>query len=69
MRGPGAITGIATEEDKMDDYVNSIVDEALADIVLVKKHEMEEWQRRQDQLKYDLAVTKQKVAQRLFECQ
>lgn len=34
------------EEDKMEDYGNSIVDEALADIVLVKKHEMEEWQRR-----------------------
>ncbi len=32
------------EEEKLDDMVNSIVDEALADIVLVKKHEMEEWQ-------------------------
>ena len=32
------------EEEKMDEMINSIVDEALADIVLVKKNEMEEWQ-------------------------
>ncbi len=32
----------------MDDMINSIVDDALADIVLVKKNEMEEWQRKQD---------------------
>jgi hypothetical protein len=30
----------------MDDIINSIVDEALADIVLVKKNEMDEWQRK-----------------------
>jgi hypothetical protein len=28
----------------------SIVDEALADIVLVRKQEMEEWRRKQEQL-------------------
>jgi hypothetical protein len=37
-----------SEEEKLDEMVNSIVDEALADIVLVKKHEMEEWQKRQN---------------------
>jgi hypothetical protein len=31
------------EEEKIDDMINSIVDEDLADIVLVKKNEMEEW--------------------------
>lgn len=31
------------DDEKVDDNSNSIVDEALADIVLVKKHEMEEW--------------------------
>jgi hypothetical protein len=31
------------EEEKIDEIINSIVDEALADIVLVKKNEMEEW--------------------------
>jgi len=35
-----------TEDDKIDDMINSIVDDALADIVLVKKNEMEEWQRK-----------------------
>jgi hypothetical protein len=49
------------EEDKIDDMVNSIVDEALADIVLVKKNEMEEWQRRSDKLKYELNLTKKRV--------
>lgn len=34
--------------------VNSVVDEALADIVLVKKNEMEEWQRRSNKLKQEL---------------
>ena len=38
--------GLAVEDEKMEDYVSSIVDEALADVVLVKKHEMDEWQRR-----------------------
>lgn len=31
------------DDDKMDDMSNSIVDKELADIVLVKKNEMEEW--------------------------
>lgn len=43
------------------------MDEALADIVMVKKNEMEEWSRKQEQLKYDLAVTKKKVEQKLAE--
>lgn len=32
----------------MDDFYSTIVDEQLADIVLVRKNEMEEWQRKQD---------------------
>jgi hypothetical protein len=56
-----------SEEEKLDEMVNSIVDEQLADIVLVKKHEMEEWQHRQDKLKFELNITKRKVEQRLNE--
>lgn len=58
---------LPNEEEKLDDMVNSIVDEALADIVLVKKHEMEEWQQKQEQLKHDLNVNKKKVEQKLLE--
>jgi biopolymer transport protein ExbB/TolQ len=36
------------DDNKLDEMVNSIVAAELADIVLVKKNEMEEWQRRQD---------------------
>jgi len=36
---------------------SKIVDPDLADIVLVKRNEMIEWQKRQKQLKYDLALT------------
>ena len=49
------------EEEKLDDMVNSIVDEALADIVLVKKNEMEEWQKRSEKLKQELNLTKKRV--------
>jgi hypothetical protein len=49
------------DDNKLDEMVNSIVAAELADIVLVKKNEMEEWQRRQDQLKYELNQTKKKV--------
>ena len=42
------------EENKIDEMVNSIVSAELADIVLVKKNEMEEWQRRQEVLKQEL---------------
>lgn len=34
------------DDNKLDEMVNSIVAAELADIVLVKKNEMEEWQRR-----------------------
>ena len=47
--------------------VTNIVDEALADIVLVKKNEMEEWQKRSEQLKSDLNQTKKKVELKLLE--
>lgn len=33
----------AADDDKLEDNVNSIVDGALAEVVLVKKNEMEEW--------------------------
>jgi len=39
------------EENKFDDYQNMIVSSDLADIVLMKKHEMEEWQHRQEVLR------------------
>ena len=44
------------------------MDPELADIVLVKRNEMVEWQQRQKQLKYDLALTKKKVEMKLKEC-
>jgi len=47
---------------------SKIVDPELADIVLVKRNEMVEWQQRQKQLKYDLALTKKKVEMKLKEC-
>ena len=34
------------EEDKQEEMVGGVVDEQLAEVVLVKKHEMEEWQKR-----------------------
>jgi hypothetical protein len=45
-----------------------VVEPELADIVLVKRNEMQEWQQRQKQLKYDLALTKKKVEMKLKEC-
>ena len=56
------------DDDKLDDIGGtSMVDEQLAEIVLVKKNEMEEWQRKQELLKYDLNVNKKKVEQKLYE--
>ena len=45
-----------------------IMEPELADIVLVKRNEMAEWQQRYKQLKYDLALTKKKVEMKLAEC-
>lgn len=53
---------------KIKDQRYKIVDPELADIVLVKRNEMVEWQQRQKQLKYDLALTKKKVEMKLKEC-
>ena len=39
----GAIRTAAADDDKLDENVNSIVDGALAEVVLVKMNEMEEW--------------------------
>ena len=45
-----------------------IVDSELAEIVLVRRDEMAQWQQRQNNLKYDLALTKKKVEMKLIEC-
>lgn len=45
-----------------------IMDKELANIVLVKKHEMEKWISRQDKLKNDLDNTHRKVESKLAEC-
>lgn len=47
---------------------SKIVDQQLADIVMVKKNEIEEWQQRQQKLRYDIALTKKKVEMKLKEC-
>ena len=44
------------------------MDSELADIVLVKRDEVLDWQQRYKQLKYDLALTRKKVAMKLEEC-
>jgi hypothetical protein len=38
-----------------------IVDESLADIVLVKKAEMEEWRKKQEQLRLEMEETSNRV--------
>ena len=45
-----------------------VMDKELANIVLVKKHEMEKWLARQEKLTYDLDSTKRKVESKLAEC-
>jgi len=63
-----AVTSLSSD---LDDLTNgggpSIVDEALADIVLVRKQEMEEWRRKQEQLQHELNVNKRKVEMKLRE--
>ena len=45
MLGGGVVrSGTALDEDKVEEYGGSlVVDDALADIVLVNKNEMEHW--------------------------
>lgn len=50
-----------------DDSALSVVDQALADIVLVKKQEMEEWRMKQEKLQFELNVNKRKVELKLRE--
>lgn len=60
-----AVTSLSSD---LDDLTGpSIVDEALADIVLVRKQEMEEWRRKQEQLQHELNVNKRKVEMKLRE--
>jgi WD40 repeat protein len=61
LQSDGSTKSSLLEEDKYEEVTNSIVDEALADIVLVKKNEMEEWQKKQEELKQELAINKRKV--------
>ena len=42
---------LGDDEKLADDNATSMVDEALADIVLLKRNEMEEWERRQTDLR------------------
>ena len=51
-----------TNEKKIiKDNRSKIVDSELADIVFVKKDQMEEWRQSQDMLKYQLALTKKRI--------
>lgn len=68
---PSVMVEDSTQVDKKGQNKDprlKIVDNDLADIVLVKKNEMVEWQQRQKQLEYDLALTKKKVEIKLKEC-
>lgn len=67
---PQQITATSAEEEDLASGGAggpSIVDEALADIVLVRKQEMEEWRRKQEQLQHELNVNKRKVEMKLRE--
>ena len=55
-----------TEGGVVDGY-KPIMDHELANIVLVKKWEMEEWQEKQKKLKSELDATKRKVQAKLAE--
>ena len=55
-----------TEGGVVDGY-KPIMDHELANIVLVKKCEMEEWQEKQKKLKSELDATKRKVQAKLAE--
>lgn len=44
-----------------DDFMSMIVDKALADIVLVKKADMEEWRKKQEQLRQEMEETSSRV--------
>ena len=56
-----AITLNDREEKKFDEMVNSMVSPELAEIVLIKKNEMEDWKSRLEKLKRDLKTTKKMV--------
>ena len=52
---------MAPSEDKDEKYRESLVDSGLADVVLIKKMEMEEWTKKQEQLKIDMEQAQAKV--------
>lgn len=59
---------IEQEESEREALTFKVMDKELANIVLVKKHEMEKWLARQEKLTYDLESTKRKVESKLAEC-
>ena len=58
---------LSMEESGQGGAGSTPVDPALADIVLVRKQEMEEWRRKQEQLQFELNVNKKKVEMKLKE--
>lgn len=54
---------IGMEEEKIqtEDFTSMIVDKALADIVLVKKTDMEEWRKKQELLRQEMEETSARV--------
>jgi len=65
----GQLVSLPTVEEARltDEPQSSVVDQALADIVLVKKQEMEEWRVKQEKLQFELNVNKRKVEMKLKE--
>ena len=57
------------DEKKMAEFQfkNMIVDQALANIVLIKKEEMEEWTKKQEQLKAEMEEAQSKLESSLAE--
>lgn len=57
------------EEKKLQEkeYKNLIVDEALADVVLIKWQEMEEWTKKQEQLKNEMEDAQHKLESSVTE--
>jgi len=52
---------IEDEKIQAEDFTSMIVDKALADIVLVKKADMEDWRKKQEQLRHEMEETSARV--------
>lgn len=57
------------EEKKLQDkeYKNLIVDERLADVVLIQRQDMEEWTKKQEQLKNEMEDAQHKLESSVTE--